>query len=354
MKKLLLIFLFGFILIKTSSAQLLCVQCFQQNDSIGLNVGSHNLILNGGFENTTCLFSPPYDDSYCPNSSHYTGCSISNWTCIGGGNLSNPTVSDSNNYKVVQGIRAPCLFDNYCDVCSTGNDTSCLHNSQCKVTGVPAIGYPVAASSSGGTTGIRLSQIVNGLIPGNTYILEFWTGGVYLNGNYPREGLFGVNVGFGNIFLKCKPTAPHTGVGTRYLIEFKPVSSSDTISFSGWGAMGNGCTQLVLDDVRLYTPNYLPNQNVVCSLSVNALSNETQIIITPNPTSSLTTISFSEEQTNTTIKLTDITGRMINDKWLMVNGKTATLDMSGYTKGIYFVQITDANKNVVNRKVVVE
>ena len=37
----------------------------------------------------------------------------------------------------------------------------------------------------------------------------------------------------------------------------------------------------------------------------------------------------------------------------MINGKTATLDMSGYAKGVYFVQIIDANKNVVNKKIIV-
>ena len=43
---------------------------------------------------------------------------------------------------------------------------------------------------------------------------------------------------------------------------------------------------------------------------------------------------------------------MVTDKYLIVNGKTATLDMRGYAKGVYFVQIIDANKNVVNRKVI--
>ena len=39
-------------------------------------------------------------------------------------------------------------------------------------------------------------------------------------------------------------------------------------------------------------------------------------------------------------------------KLLIINGKSATLDISSYAKGVYFVQITDANKNVVNRKII--
>ncbi len=49
----------------------------------------------------------------------------------------------------------------------------------------------------------------------------------------------------------------------------------------------------------------------------------------------------------------DVTGREIKNLELIIkNEKSVTLDMSGYAKGVYFVQIIDANKNVVNRKVV--
>jgi hypothetical protein len=69
MKKTFLL-LFTFILLKVSFGQVLCVQCFRQNDSIGVGVGSHNLIVNGGFENSNCIAG--YVLSYfCPNSSGY-------------------------------------------------------------------------------------------------------------------------------------------------------------------------------------------------------------------------------------------------------------------------------------------
>ena len=52
------------IIIKSSPAQILCVQAFEQNDSIGVNVGTNNMIINGGFENTTCIAG----QYFCPNS----------------------------------------------------------------------------------------------------------------------------------------------------------------------------------------------------------------------------------------------------------------------------------------------
>ena len=79
---------------------------------------------------------------------------------------------------------------------------------------------------------------------------------------------------------------------------------------------------------------------------------DNSISIYPNPFTSQTTISFSTEQTNTSIKLTDVVGKEI-----ITANFTSTqyiLEKGIMKPGIYFVQITDASKNVVNRKVVVQ
>ena len=108
--------------------------------------------------------------------------------------------------------------------------------------------------------------------------------------------------------------------------------------------------------VEVGNPNvFVAKFNCSGTSGINELQNKENILIYPNPTTSLTTITFSTEQTNTTIKITDILGQGIRNYELGIrNGKTVTLDMNGYAKGIYFVQITDANKNVVNKKVVVQ
>jgi len=43
-----------------------------------------------------------------------------------------------------------------------------------------------------------------------------------------------------------------------------------------------------------------------------------------------------------------------NRELINKNGCSTTLDMIGFARGMYFVQITDANKNVVNKKVIKE
>ena len=62
-------------------AQIVCIYCFDTNDSISSNVT--NLIQNGSFENHNCTPNTN-GSSYCPNSAAYQ-CNLTNWTCTGGG-----------------------------------------------------------------------------------------------------------------------------------------------------------------------------------------------------------------------------------------------------------------------------
>ena len=51
----------------------------------------------------------------------------------------------------------------------------------------------------------------------------------------------------------------------------------------------------------------------------------------------------------------DMVGKKIKNTELIIkNEKKATLDMKGYAKGVYFVQIIDVNENLVTRKVIIE
>jgi len=252
MKKSLLFFFLSFSVftIHSASAQIICIFCYDQNDSI--STGVNNLLTNGGFENSTCI---PWGgggfDSYCPSSMYY-GCDIADWTCTGGGLYSYPVVFDgTNGSNVAEGIRGAYFGNGFASFCSSfPSDTSCISDSGCTVTGIPA-GYPTNDPLVGGPSGINLSQVVNGLTPGNVYILEFWAGGE--GGIYPDEGIFAVDIGFGYTFLRCPSTNPNVGIGRRYIIEFYATATSHTIKFTSWGHKHPNGTELVLDDVRLYT-----------------------------------------------------------------------------------------------------
>src|SRR5689334_2026222 len=85
MKKLFLITAMSVAFFNYSQAQILCILCYDTNDSI--SIGVNNLLTNGGFEDTPCPASTGVigsPTSFCPNSLGYV-CNITGWTCTGGG-----------------------------------------------------------------------------------------------------------------------------------------------------------------------------------------------------------------------------------------------------------------------------
>jgi hypothetical protein len=87
-------------------------------------------------------------------------------------------------------------------------------------------------------------------------------------------------------------------------------------------------------------------------LGVKENTDDNTITIYPNPLTSTTTITFSEEQKNTSIKVMDVLGQCVLQSPPLRGCREGLLDMAGYAKGIYFVRIEDEKKNVVMRKVV--
>jgi endo-1,4-beta-D-glucanase Y len=76
------------------------------------------------------------------------------------------------------------------------------------------------------------------------------------------------------------------------------------------------------------------------------------VYIYPNPFISQTTISFSEEQKNITVKITDVMGKEI--KTINFSGKQLTIEKKEMKEGMYFMQIIDGDKSIVTRKIMVE
>lgn len=77
-----------------------------------------------------------------------------------------------------------------------------------------------------------------------------------------------------------------------------------------------------------------------------------QIVISPNPFTSQTTVTFNQEQKNIIIKITDALGNEV--RIISFTGKQCMIDKGALNKGIYFLQINDQNKNRVNRKIIVQ
>ena len=96
-------------------------------------------------------------------------------------------------------------------------------------------------------------------------------------------------------------------------------------------------------------------QNCTLSCSTTGLENElysANIVIAPNPFTYETTISFSSEQKNTTLTIIDLPGKEI--KSVTIHGtKNFILEKREIKSGIYFLKITDENKNVFIKKIII-
>ena len=328
-----------FITYGVCNAQILCIYCYEQNDSI--STGVNNLLLNGGFENGC---NP--DSVFCPNSQYYS-CDIINWTCTGGGIATYAQSKDTAFSFIPEGAKAAYFGNYFCKACSPVTfDTSCLINLGCTVAGVPA-GYPVNNPSHGGTIGVSLEQSVSGLIPGNTYVLEFWAGGEPFI--WIKKGLFAVDVGFGDTLFRDKSTAPDTGIGTRFIIEFNATSSSHTIKFTNWGHICDSCTELVLDDVRLYTLAELSASVPHCTLGINDTSAlQSAISISPNPVINELKVKTNYNQLSEII-IYDFTSRKILEKKFT---NSTSINTGQLAKGIYLYEVRNKSGVIKKGKIV--
>lgn len=249
-----------------AAAQIICITCYPQEETV--SPAAPNFLLNGSLENLTNSSGNNY---ICPNSSFYTT-DIDDWTCTDGGtNTYAASVTSQAFFKVVDGTRAAYLGNSFCQICSnTNNDTSCLSQVDCEMVGIPA-GFPMHGAAYGGSNGVSMSQTVSNLTVGNKYILEFWAGGEGSSNIFLQDGLFGLDIGFGYNYLRCQPTGASGSPlkGMRYVVQFRATQASHTVKFTNWGHICSDCTELIVDDIKLYNlselnPNYeaCPNDTI--------------------------------------------------------------------------------------------
>ncbi|OFY86782.1 MAG: hypothetical protein A3F72_04335 [Bacteroidetes bacterium RIFCSPLOWO2_12_FULL_35_15] len=120
--------------------------------------------------------------------------------------------------------------------------------------------------------------------------------------------------------------------------------------------------------IHLFVSNYFANDSVGNQIVFNTLMDSVMINpvgtsvkelntpmeyrISPNPFNSQTIIFFNEVQKNTTIKIIDEFGKEI--KSITFSGKQLVIEKGEMPKGIYFIQVIDANKKVVSKKILVQ
>ena len=218
----------------------------------------------------------------------------------------------------------------------------------CEVTGIPA-GYPIPEDTiHDGHNGVSLSQTINGLTSGsNLFIRILGRRLFYISpGN---EGLFAVDVGFGNIMLRNPDTSfPWSGIdsiGTRYVIVFAADSSSHTIKFTGWGYYDSYLKgpEVILDDVRLFASTEGSNP---CITEINDLSQNAVATVFPNPATNQIEIKGNDILS---LALYDVLGRVVFSNSEII--APLTINTTSFSRGIYFLQARTKG-GMVARKVI--
>lgn len=345
MKNLLLCLLLQVSFSSVMNSQVLCIQCLDQNEPV--SPAANNRIQNGGFESTDC--TPGWlNGSFCPSSTLYN-CDLDHWICTDGGTSTYTSVFDTTLSVVPEGKNAAYFGNGNAFTCSSfWNDFSCLTFKDCGVTGFP-IGFPRSLEGYGEQTGVSLEQTVTGLTVGHTYILEFWAGGEPLEGLLSAEGIFALDVGFGKNYLTCKPTGyEHADIGQIYLVEFVANATSHKIKFTNWGHVCQDCTELVLDNVRLYSLEELNSSIMLCTTSANDLLANEIVKINPSPFDDQLTISSDMQKTAQFVLFNSLGEKVLHTDF---NGNTI-LNTKDLLVGMYFYQILDHLKVLQSGKLI--
>lgn len=122
---------------------------------------------------------------------------------------------------------------------------------------------------------------------------------------------------------------------------------------------GDSCTYchiLGIDSLGniIRSPGFTLNvQNATSIIDIfQSNSDYLQISIYPNPFTSQTTVSFNKEMKNSSIKIVDMLGKTTNE--IYFSGKQLIIEKGSMNAGIYFLQAIDENKNLVNKKIIIE
>ncbi len=189
---------------------------------------------------------------------------------------------------------------------------------------------------------------------GNIIWMKIYGGGAWCSGN----SVFGASDG-GYIIIGNKSSIPAgayliktDSLGNSGCLESIVTTTTNTPSFTTI-IPNDTITTSVTDAVpTTYTSTWTTTLNTLCYVGINELIDILDIEIFPNPFTSQTTISFSEQQMNTTIKIKDILGKEM--KSINFTGKQCIIEKGEMRKGIYFVNITYENKKIINKKIVIQ
>ena len=102
----------------------------------------------------------------------------------------------------------------------------------------------------------------------------------------------------------------------------------------------------------IYAHHLYSNGTTISDIGINEITSAVNINCYPNPFNTETTLYFSKEQRNATIKIIDVVGKTIETR--IFSGDQLVIEKGEMKEGVYFIQVIDENNSVVNKKIVVQ
>ena len=139
------------------------------------------------------------------------------------------------------------------------------------------------------------------------------------------------------------PYIPTPSQFTTYTVTINAVASSHNVMFR-W--------EFLADPAGPGNNLYLDNINIASSAAagIEQITNNTDIVIYPNPTKGMLNVELRMFNENTNLQITDILGNTV--KQIKVQNSQFTTDISDLNEGVYNVSII-SNEGVVNKRVVI-
>lgn len=139
------------------------------------------------------------------------------------------------------------------------------------------------------------------------------------------------------------------------------LTRTDLTDVSGYGKIADFKFQIKTSltspvTMPLWISNYKANNAAgieqTFTTSLNEINKAEGITVYPNPFCSQTNISFNKEQKHSTLKITDVLGKEVRS--INFSGKQVIIEKGEMQPGIYFLQVNDADQNVMNRKIIIQ
>ncbi len=153
-------------------------------------------------------------------------------------------------------------------------------------------------------------------------------------------------VGIGQLF----PTNGTVTTWTNFSVPIMYFASTSPDSALITLIAGSGSTSIATNGDYLYIDD-LAFSGAVSGIN-DVVAAGVPCSISPNPFNSTTTITFSDEQNNTIIRVLDITGRVVKN--IQFSGKELTLEKGNLHAGIYILHIVDENGHADTRQIVIQ